>query len=430
MYRRSGLLVLMILVAALVLVGCQGDPGETGPQGPEGPQGLPGPAGEAGPPGAPGGPGADGLSYEPPSFIGSEACAECHEELFAVFMQSGHPWQLTAVSNGTAPEFPFTNISEPPDGYSWNDVSYVVGGYHRKVQFLDQDGYIITGADENATTQYNFFNEEVELGDEWVGYHAGEAELAYDCANCHTTGYSARGNQDGRAGIAGTWALDGVQCEACHGPGSLHANTPLAFRPIIERDGQACAECHSLGDVSQVDAAEGFVHYQEQYDELFQGKHITMDCVVCHDPHTGVYQLEQAGMPTTQTSCENCHQQQANNKPNETHARLAIDCIDCHMPRVGKSAVGDLEQNTGDIRSHLMAIDPTQAGQFTEDGTAALSELSLTFACGSCHNPDGFAQVKPEEEMIEAATGYHAPPQPTPTPEPEPTAVPEEEAGS
>jgi hypothetical protein len=428
MMRRCYALHIFMLVVVLAISGCAAEPGPQGPQGLEGPQGLPGPAGETGPQGPVGPAGADGLSATSPSFAGSRACAECHQEIYDVFIQSGHPWQLTAVTNSEPPTYPFTAISEPPDGYSWEDISYIVGGYQRKAHFLDQDGYIITGADESATTQYNFFNDDVDLGDEWVAYHAGETGLAYDCGECHTTGYWPEGNQDGRPGLVGTWAAAGVQCEACHGPGSAHVNAPLAFKPIIERDGQACARCHSLGDVTQVDAAEGFNHYQEQYDELFQGKHVTLGCVICHDPHRGVMHLAQAELPPTQTTCENCHQQQVNNSPNEVHMRLAIDCIDCHMPRVARSAVGDPERFTGDIRSHLIAINPIQMEQFREDGTAALSELSLNFSCRGCHYPDGLAPEKEDVELIEAAAGYHALPQATPTRPP--TPVPPEDRDS
>ena len=93
-------------------------------------------------------------------------------------------------------------------------------------------------------------------------------------------------------------------------------------------------------------------------------------------------------------------------------------CIDCHMPRVTKSALGDAERFTGDIRTHLMAIDPNQVGQFSEDGTVALSQLSLDFSCRSCHNENGTARVKTDEELIDMATGYHTPPQVMPETEP------------
>jgi hypothetical protein len=77
------------------------------------------------------------------------------------------------------------------------------------------------------------------------------------------------------------------------------------------------------------------------------------------------------------------------------------------MPRVGKSAVGDAAKFTGDIRTHLMAIDPDQIDQFSEDGSEAQSQLGLNFACRHCHVEGGSATPKTDEELIEKANGYH-----------------------
>ncbi len=408
--KRIWWILILIIITAFAVTSCTGAEGEQGPPGAEGAQGPPGAAGLEGPPGPPGPPGQDGLNFEPPAYVGSETCAECHQELYDVFMLSGHPWKLNPVVDGQPPNYPFSEVPNPPEGYSWNDISYVIGGYNWKARFIDQEGFIITG-DADATTQYNLFNDELELGNDWVAYHAGE-EKPYDCGTCHTTGYSAEGNQDGLPGLIGTWAEPGVQCEECHGPGSLHANHPLAWEMKIDRDAEACGTCHSRGVLEEVDAGGGFIQHHEQYEELFQSKHIVIDCVICHDPHTGVVQLRKADVQTTRTECENCHFDEANNKPNEQHAKFAVDCIDCHMPRLTKSAVGDAEQFTGDIRTHLMAIEPTQIDQFNEDGSVALSQLSLNFACRSCHNPDGFGGEVTDDVLMEAATGYHEPPPP------------------
>ena len=83
------------------------------------------------------------------------------------------------------------------------------------------------------------------------------------------------------------------------------------------------------------------------------------------------------------------------------------------MPKVTKSAVGDPERFTGDIRTHLMAIDPDQVEQFieTDDGLISASQLSLNFACRHCHNPDGLGPEVTDEELQEAARGYHDPAQ-------------------
>jgi hypothetical protein len=338
-------------------------------------------------------------------YVGSETCGECHQETFDTFMQSGHAYKLNKVVDGQPPEYPFTEVPEPPEGYTWDDILYVIGGYNWKARFIDQEGFIITG-DEDATTQYNFPNPVVGNDAEWVPYHAGE-EKPYNCGPCHTTGYSPEGNQDGLPGLIGTWAEDGIKCEECHGPGSLHADNPRGVALKVNRDAAECGDCHRRGAVESVNASGGFIRHHEQYEELFQSKHAIIDCVQCHDPHTGVIQLRQAEVQTTRTQCENCHFESAKYQNNEAHVDLDVQCIDCHMPRVTKSAVANPDEFTGDIRTHLMAIDVDQVGQFDPEGETALSQVGLDFACKHCHVPDGSFE-RTDEELREGATGYHA----------------------
>jgi hypothetical protein len=88
------------------------------------------------------------------------------------------------------------------------------------------------------------------------------------------------------------------------------------------------------------------------------------------------------------------------------------------MPRLIKSAWADAEKFTGDIRTHRMAIDPTQIEQTVTitdtQGTASqtiLAQIGLNFACRHCHGA-GIGSPKTDEELIEAATGYHDRPAP------------------
>ncbi len=401
-HARTLALVVLGVIALLALAAC------AGPQGPPGEPGPPGPAGPAGPAGPPGEAVAGAMTGA--SYAGSETCAGCHTEVYDVFVLSGHNWKLNPVVDGQPPDYPFTVVANPPEGYTWDDISYVIGGYNWKARFIDQDGFIITGGDD-ATTQYNFPNPIVGTDEQWVAYHPGE-ERPYNCGRCHTTGYSSMGNQDGLPGLVGTWSEPGITCEACHGPGGLHATDPPGFQMVVDRDSELCGQCHLRGASEFVDASGGFIRHHEQYEELFQSKHITLDCVVCHDPHTGVIQLRQAEVQTTRTTCENCHFQQAKYQDSQVHPQVA-ECIDCHMPRLVKSAVGNPDTFTGDIRTHLMAIDPFQVGQFEtlDDGsTVALSQISLDYACRSCHSEGGTATVKTDEELIEKADGYHARP--------------------
>jgi len=404
--KRITVFVLLAVLLMLAITGCVREQGDVGPAGPAGSQGPIGPAGPQGEVGPSGPAGVDGLGFTPAEYVGSEACGECHEDIYGVFMQSGHPYKLNKVVDGQPPEYPFSDVPNPPEGYTWDDVSYVIGGYNWKARFIDHDGYIITG-DEGDATQYNLWNDNLEMGENWVPYHAGE-EKPYTCGVCHTTGYSPEGHQDDMEGMIGTWSEGGIHCEECHGPGSLHVDYPYSFRPLVDRDAEACGDCHIRGAEEEVDASGGFIKHHEQYEELFQSKHITIDCVVCHDPHSGVVQLRQANEQTTRTLCENCHFKSELVAKVEQHDKLGVDCIDCHMPRVTKSALGDKERFSGDLRTHLMAIDPLQIEQFTEDGSASLSQLGLNFACRGCHNANDLGELG-DDVLIAAATGYHSP---------------------
>ena len=119
--------------------------------------------------------GEDGVSYRPPVYVGSATCQICHEEIYASFMETGHPFKLNKVVDGQPPDYPFSNVPDPPEGYSWG--RYPVRHRRATVGRLAlsiRDGFIITGEDENATTQYNLYNEDLDLGDDWVAYHPGE----------------------------------------------------------------------------------------------------------------------------------------------------------------------------------------------------------------------------------------------------------------
>jgi hypothetical protein len=368
------------------------------------------------------------LSYEPPGFVGSNACGECHQDIYDVYANSGHAWALNEVVNGQPPTYPFTTISEPPQGYTWDDISYVIGGYQRKALFVDRQGYVITGDSENATTQYNLANDLLGQTAEWVGYRAGEAEVPYAFGRYHTTGYSARGNQNDLPGLVGTWALPGVQCEACHGAGSLHVNHPVSYSMDVTRDAQSCGQCHVNGTLAQATVADGFIQADVMHGQLLKSLHTLTDCVICHDPHTGVWQLREARLPTTETACQACHFDPPLYQKVEVHQQITLDCVSCHMPHLIQDAAANPAAFTGDIRTHLMAIDPTQIEQFTADGSAAHSQHALNFACRNCHQPggDGRGLPKTDEQLLEAAFNYHARPTPaTPAPTAAPEATPE-----
>lgn len=76
-------------------------------------------------------------------------------------------------------------------------------------------------------------------------------EANLDCVGCHVTGY----DKPGGSTVTHVSELKDVQCEVCHGPGSLHAAKPdKAKIPIAKPTEQLCVECHHPPHVHTFDA--------------------------------------------------------------------------------------------------------------------------------------------------------------------------------
>ncbi len=402
MSRKWIMFIGMMLVLTGLLVACAGSQGEIGPVGPAGvagPEGPAGPIGEAGPAGEPGPTGAE--------YIGDQVCSGCHFDIAQTYMKSGHPWSLNAITDTKTPTYPFTQISSFPQGYSVKNISYIIGGYFWKAIFLNSQGYIITDApsttgDAAYLNQYNFGHVNLGLNSSWATFHSGEADLPFTCGSCHTTGYSNGGNQDDLPGLTGTWAQSGVRCERCHGPGSLHAINPKGTRMLVELNSGLCRECHEYVPTADLEIKDGFIQHSDQFGDLSQSKHQVLDCLTCHDPHSGVVQLQLEGKQTTRLLCQDCHWQEAQFQNNPTHVSLNLRCTDCHMPNLVQIGSANAGGFTGDMPTHVVAIDPRKISQFNEDGSLASGQISLDYACRHCHG-----STKSDAELLTAAAGYH-----------------------
>ncbi len=325
------------------------------------------------------------------TYVGSESCKQCHEDNWNLFRVSGHPYKLHKRVDVETWPVPL------PSGYEWDDISYVIGGWGWKIRYMDLDGYIITESPPGnaGNNQYN-----LATGD-WVDYHAGEVMKPYDCGACHTTGFDPLGNQDGLVGIEGTWAFEGVQCEACHGPASDHIDFPTKQNITVDTSSEACGQCHVRGDpMTEIPASGGFVKHHEQYNEILASGHAQLDCVECHNPHA-------KSEFSIHTTCIDCHEgyadvKKAFKKLGKKHIEFGLECHDCHMPYAAKSAVA-FNNYKGDVRSHQFSISTDKnAEMFSPDGKNALGTLTAEFVCLSCHTniTDKFtAKGKPQNAV-------------------------------
>jgi hypothetical protein len=68
-----------------------------------------------------------------------------------------------------------------------------------------------------------------------------ERQFEPDCIGCHTTGYRKPG---GFTNVLTAKDLLGVQCEDCHGPGSLHVRDNAANKMLHLTAAKDCVVCH------------------------------------------------------------------------------------------------------------------------------------------------------------------------------------------
>ena len=351
---------------------------------------------------------ADDTGDEFPQWVGSEACAECHDDQYQKFIRSGHPYKLVETG-GVQPvpvwETEFTGdfghyAPEPPEGFEWSDISHVIGGWGWKQRFIDNDGYIITG----DAVQFNL------IDDSWTSYNSSYevGTYEYTCGTCHTSGYRAEGNQNDMPGMVGTWEAGGVHCEECHGEGSFHVEDPYDEHMHIDRTAEQCGTCHyrTSGDV--IPASSGYGKHHQQWNEMYHSRKHSMDCIDCHDPHSSAHWSDEDYNPDQSIGayCVDCHFNEAANQKSATMEAFA-SCEDCHMPYATKSA---LAANTyvGDVRTHLFGINTdADAEQFNDAGDDMNSYITLDFACKSCHSEEGDWNVYTDEELEEMAVGYH-----------------------
>ncbi len=76
-------------------------------------------------------------------------------------------------------------------------------------------------------------------------------EFNLDCVSCHVTGYDKAGGST----VTFVKELKDVQCEVCHGPGSLHTKNPEKVAMPVPKPGpELCLSCHHPPHVHTFDA--------------------------------------------------------------------------------------------------------------------------------------------------------------------------------
>lgn len=373
------------------------------------------------------------------AFVGADACRACHSEIGAHHALHGHANRLTPIMGGP-PTFPAeaarAGVPNPPAGFDWADISYVLGGYLKDARFIDRDGFVLTTGVDGVDAQWNLAFPANGTTAGFVPYQeSAQAPPPYEFSEFfrHTTGpqpFDAASPefQENRPGILGTWNEPGIQCEACHGPGSNHLPNPAARDLYVNSSADQCGSCHSrAADPSVILADSGFIrNYQQRSELLASGGHASFNCTFCHDPHASATYDRANGI---RNQCTDCHGD-ANMAFHEGAVFVRGDyvepvtCESCHMAyatrtatSASESVVGALGQ-MGDTKTHIFRISTQGSDQFlTGDGSAVRRDdqgralVTVDFACLRCHNGLGNGFEMSIETAANVASGLHRLPQ-------------------
>lgn len=223
----------------------------------------------------------------------------------------------------------------------------------------------------------------------WLPTATAQAADAYTqegadtCLGCHddeSATYSAsalfKTKHAQRTDKRSPFGVGGLQCEACHGPGALHAKNkkPAAintFKPdskvSLEDRNQICMSCH-----------EGSSRTAWHAGAHERGKLACTDCHKVHRAHDPV--LAKASEPQV---CMSCHKQQ----------RADFHKTSTHPVRQGKMACSDCHAAHGSTAPALLSkptLNQTCTSCHAEKrGPVLWEHAPVAEDCGLCHNAHG-----------------------------------------
>ncbi len=322
----------------------------------------------------------------PASYVGSQACASCHEAESAAWSGSQHalamqaPTEQTVLGNFNDAHFEHFGVTstfyrrdgrymirtDGPDGKLADfEVQHTFGVYPLQQYLLDIGGGRLQAlsiawdsrpeADGGQRWFHLYPDERIDNTDE-LHWTKRQQNWNYMCADCHATdlqkNYDAATNT-----FATSWAEPTVGCEACHGPGSAHVAWAEAAA-----SGGAAAKSNGLT-----------VHFGERRDAGWK-----------IDPTTGNSTRSRARDTDTEINvCAQCHSRRGQFS-NGYHAGEMLE--DHYIPAL--------------LTPDLYYPDGQQRDEVYNWGSFLSSRMySKGVTCGDCHEPHG-AKLRAEGNAV------------------------------
>ena len=389
-------------------------------------------------------------------YIGADQCKKCHQSIYNQYMQTemGHSLKKASLENSVAnfhdqsPIYDsFKNMYYQPieeegklfikefrlDEYKKDtlyvrteEIDYIIGsGQHTNSHLMQVNGYV----NQMPLTFYAQKKEwHLPPGFEKGGNTSFDRTIEVECMTCHN-GFAkyVEGSKNKYSHIP-----EGIDCERCHGPGSIHMKEKMAgnivdiskqvdysivnpkkLSPELQMD--VCQRCHLQG-ISVLKEGKTFYDFRPgmQLNEVFEvyqsrftdslssflmashpdrlrmsncyiesnkgGNENGLTCITCHNPHVSVRDVKPDYF---NGKCTSCHQEKKCTEDESKRVAKDNSCIMCHM---NKSASYDIPHVN--ITDHKISKFPVVRNVKKEDFTKSEYEKQKDFVRLVCRTSD------------------------------------------
>lgn len=344
-------------------------------------------------------------------YVGMSTCAACHQDKAATFIHTGMGSSFSkAEPNKSTADFTrnhvvFDTANQLYYAPFWSNGRLFVREYrldgrdtvHQRVEQID---YIIGSGQHTHSHLMNRNGFVYQVPLTWYaqekhwglppGFEGGKNSrfsriINDECMSCHNAMPVMKNGSEFLFDRIG----NGIDCERCHGPGSLHVQTRSASRPILDKNGtdrtivnprklswerqvDVCQRCHLQGNAvlgkgkkftdfrPGMKLSDYFEVYMPEYEQkdagMIMASHAQrlqlskcftgsgrqnqggkLTCISCHNPHVSV---KVTGSAQYNGTCVGCHA--GPDDCGEKKAKRDAEqkgCVGCHMKSSGTSDI-------------------------------------------------------------------------------------------
>ena len=336
------------------------------------------------------------------TYVGSKACAECHQEIFHVQQNSMHPKMIQDVKAN--PSVIVADFSTLPEDASFKreEIVYTIGSKFKQRFMIRKDTPNKEGYPEENYIIGNYqWNTETQ---KWQGYtplkdwyhdawpdDQSMAFTSHTCDGCHFTGFNSQYQR----------VEPGINCENCHGPGSQHVadglkdSIYLATDHDPQRAMEVCIQCHMRNVDKRLDDPN--VEVKDLYEEA-------RDYPYGYEPGMALAKYKKPSALSVDSSkfysngIGKKNRMQGNDYIHSTMYKHGITCMNCH-----EMIRNDSEKLITVLESHAtgMPVAWTRIHDLPDfvyfDHSA---HVSRGVGCVSCHGRVDKMEVVSHEELL------------------------------